>query len=196
MGRSMRRLLRLPPLLAGVLAMACLLAIPAGAPADSALEQYQRTGQIDPCTASNPGDIPTDIEQYAPDFREALNDAARRGCDRGVSTTEPTETKGGVPISSGGALPPGTKFVPKPPAPPKPFRDDKAVSHLPLASGADVDTPTPVSILAVMLLVVLAGWGLAVAARRTGWGAGRLDPLRHSFGELGLRMRDLTRRGV
>jgi hypothetical protein len=196
MARSMRRPPRTTLLPAVVAALACLLAAPSLALGESALEQYQRTGQIDPCTATNPGDIPNDVEQYAPDFRDALNDAARRGCDRGVSTTRPTETKAGIPVAAGGALPPGTKYVPKPPAPVKPFHDDKAVSHLPLASGADVDTPAPVLVLGVMLLVLLAGTGVAAAARRLGWGTDRLDPLRHAFGELGLRLRDLTRRGV
>jgi hypothetical protein len=196
MGRSMRRPPRLHALLAAGLSALCLMAVPASAPADSALDQYQRTGQIDPCTATNPGSVPNDVEQYAPDFLEALKDARRRGCDRGVSTTKPTQTKGGIPVVSGGALPPGTKFVPKPPAPPRPLHDEKTVRHLPLASGADVATPAPVSILAVMLLVALAGAALATVGRRLGWGTGRLDPLRHAFAELAFRLRSLTRRGV
>jgi hypothetical protein len=189
--------MRRPPRFLPSLTAACLLLVPASAGAQSALDEYQRTGQINPCTATLPGGVPNDVEQYAPDFLEALRDAQRRGCDRGVSTTQPTETEdSGVPVAGGTTLPPGTKYVPKPPAPPRTFRDDRAVTHLPLAAGGDVDTPAPVNILAVALLVLLAGALLVTASRLAGWGTGRLDPFRHAFGELGFRLRALTRRGV
>jgi hypothetical protein len=197
MGRPMRRPPRPTLLLAAGAVVACLLAAAPSALADSAIEQYQRTGRIDPCTASSGGGIPNDVEQYAPDFLEALKDAQRRGCNRGVSETKPTETKNGVPVvSSGGALPPGSTYVPKPPAPRKPFRDDKVVKHLPLASGRDVTTPAPVIVLAVMALLALLGGGLAATWRYMGWGTDRLAPIRHAFGEVGFRLRSLTRRGA
>jgi hypothetical protein len=197
MGRPMRRPPRLTLLLAAGAVVACLLAAAPSALADSAIEQYQRTGRIDPCTASSGGGIPNDVEQYAPDFLEALKDAQRRGCNRGVSETKPTETENGVPVaSSGGTLPPGTTYVPKPPAPPKTFRDDKVVKHLPLASGRDVTTPAPVIVLAVMALLALVGGALVGTSRYMGWGRERSGPVRHAFGELGLRLRNLTRRGL
>ena len=195
MGAPMRRTPRPTLLLAAGAALGCLLAAPASAVADSPLEQYQRTGQIDPCTASGGGGIPNDVEQYAPDYLEALKDAQRRGCDRGVSQTTPTDTKNGVPVAAGGTLPPGSTYVPKPPAPPKTFRDDKVVKHLPLASGRDVTTPAPVIVLAVMALLALVGGGLAATWRYMGWGPDRLEPIRHAFGEAGFRLRNLTRRG-
>jgi hypothetical protein len=194
----MRRPMRRPPsptlLLAAGAVAASLLATAPSALAGTAIEEYQRTGQINPCTASDPGGIPNDVEQYAPDFLEALKDAQRRGCNRGVSETKPTETKSGVPVASGGALPPGSTYVPKPPAPPKPFRDDKVVKHLPLASGADVNTPAPVIVLAVMALLALAGGAVAGTWRYMGWGLDRLGPIRHAFAEAGFRLRSLTRR--
>jgi hypothetical protein len=197
MGRPMRRPPRPTLLIAAGAALGCLLVAPAGALAQSALEQYQRTGRIDPCTTSTGGGIPNDVEQYAPDYLQALKDAQRRGCDRGVSETKPTETENGVPVaSSGGTLPPGTTYVPKPPAPPKTFRDDKVVKHLPLASGRDVTTPAPVIVLAVMALLALVGGGLAATWRYMGWGRDRPGPIRHAFGELGFRLRSLTRRGL
>jgi hypothetical protein len=196
MGRPMRRLPRPTLLLAAGAALACLLAASPSALADSALEQYQRTGRIDPCTASTGGGIPNDVEQYAPDYLQALKDAQRRGCDRGVSETKPTDTENGVPVASGGTLPPGSTYVPKPPAPPKTFRDDKVVKHLPLASGRDVTTPAPVIVLAVMALLALVGGGLAATWRYMGWGLNRLEPVRHAFGEAGFRLRNLTRRGL
>jgi hypothetical protein len=197
MGRPMRRTPRPTLLIAAGAALGCLLAAPASALAQSALEQYQRTGRIDPCTASTGGGIPNDVEQYAPDYLQALKDAQRRGCDRGVSQTKPTETENGVPVaSSGGTLPPGTTYVPKPPAPPKTFRDDKVVKHLPLASGRDVTTPVPVIVLAVMALLALVGGALVGTSRYMGWGLERFGSVRHAFGELGFRLRNLTRRGL
>jgi hypothetical protein len=175
--------------------LAALLIAAPSALADSALEQYQRNGTIDPCTATGPGGVPNDVEQYAPDFLEALKDAQRRGCNRGGSTTTPTETKNGVPVvKGGGVLPPGSTFVPKPPAPPRStlFRDDKVVRHQPLASGADVSTPAPVIVLAIMLLVVLAGAALGALFRRLGWAGNGY--VKHAFGEAGFRLRGLTKR--
>jgi hypothetical protein len=193
MGCPMRLLPR-PTLLLAVLA-GLLIAAPS-ALADSALEQYQRNGTINPCTATGPGGVPNDVEQYAPDFLEALKDAQRRGCNRGGSSTTPTETKNGVPVvKGGGTLPPGSTFVPKPPVPPRTtlFRDDKVVQHHPLASGAEVSTPAPVIILAIMVLVALAGAALAATFRHMGWGGGS-GPVRHAFGEAGYRLRGLTKR--
>ena len=196
MGRPMRRPPRPTLLLAAGAALVCLLAAPPSALADSALDQYQRTGQIDPCTASTGGGIPNDVEQYAPDYLQALKDAQRRGCNRGVSETKPTDTENGVPVASGGTLPPGSTYVPKPPKPPEPFSDDKVVKHLPLASGRDVTTPAPVIFLAVMALLALVGGGVAATWRYMGWGLDRLRPIRHAFGEAGFRLRNLTRRGL
>jgi len=196
MGRPMRRPPRPTLLMAAGAALACLLAAPPSALADSALEQYQRSGRIDPCTASTGGGIPNDVEQYAPDYLQALKDAQRRGCNRGVSETKPTDTENGVPVASGGTLPPGSTYVPKPPAPPKTFSDDKVVKHLPLASGRDVTTPAPVIVLAVMALLALIGGALVGTSRYMGWGLERFGRIRHAFGELGLRLRSLTRRGL
>jgi hypothetical protein len=196
MARPMRRPPRPTLLMAAGAALACLLAAPPSALADSALEQYQRTGRIDPCTASTGGGVPNDVEQYAPDYLQALKDAQRRGCNRGVSETKPTDTQNGVPVASGGTLPPGSTYVPKPPAPPKTFGDDKVVKHLPLASGRDVTTPAPVIFLAAMALLALVGGGVAATWRYMGWGLDRFRPIRHAFGEAGFRLRNLTRRGL
>jgi hypothetical protein len=167
-----------PHLLAALLAAAaCALALAPAAGAESALDQYQRTGQINPCTASSSGGIPNDVEQYAPDFLEALRDAQRQGCSRGgVSQTQPTDTDAGVPVSdNGSALPPGSTYVPKPPHPPRVFRDDKVVRHLPLASTEDVETPVPVIALAVLALLALLAGVLVATWRYMGWGRDRFS---------------------
>jgi hypothetical protein len=193
-------------LLAAVLGVAALA--PA-ASAETALEQYQRSGRIDPCTASGgPGDIPNDVEQYAPDFLDAYNAAQRRGCNRGnASQTGPTDTDEGVPVANGNPLPPGATFVPKPPAPPRVAREGTVVRHQPLALEGGTTTPAPIVALAAMLLLALAGAALAATARYMGWGLDRLDPARHAFGEarsraggalagLADRLRALVRRGA
>lgn len=184
-----------------------LLAIAPGASGQSALDQFQRTGQINPCTLTGgAGDIPNDVAQYAPDFLEAYRAAQRAGCQRpGVSTTRPTDTAAGVPVDTGGTpLPPGTTFVPKPPEPPK-FGGSKTrvVRHQPLAVRSDTTTPLPILALGVMLLLALIGAALAATWRYMGWGLDRLDPARHAAGEARLRLagaadrlRALARRGA
>jgi hypothetical protein len=178
-----------------LIALAGLLVVSAPAAAQSPLEQYQRTGTINPCSVTGgPGQVPNDIEQYAPDFLEALKDAQRRGCDRGNpnATTPTSSDEQGAPVGSGGApLPPGSSYVPKPPAPPKlPVVDAKAASrHLPLAAGGEARVPAPVTALAVFVLLGLAGGGLAATWRYMGWGLEWLDPVRHAFSEAGHRIR-------
>ncbi len=191
-------------------ALVGLLALAPAAPAETALEQYQRTGRINICTASGgPGDIPNDVAQYAPDFLEAYKAAKNRGC-AAPTPTKPTETEEGVPVTSNGRpLPPGAAFVPKPPAPPKSVGEAEAqvVPYAPLSVRGDTTTPAPIIALAIMLLLAAVGAALAATARYMGWGLDRLDPLRHAFGELrtrsgdalsGLadRLRALVRRGA
>ena len=83
-------------------ALAGVLAVPAVASADAfddVFADYQKDGRIDACKHSERdlkaarGQVPNDIEQYAPDFPaaldEALEDRARSGCakERQPSTT-------------------------------------------------------------------------------------------------------------
>jgi hypothetical protein len=192
-------------------ALVGLLALAPAAPAETALEQYQRTGRINICTASGgPGDIPNDVAQYAPDFLDAYNAAKNRGCKPAAAPAKPTETDEGVPVASNGQpLPPGAAFVPKPPAPPKSLGEAEAqvVPYQPLSVKGDTTTPAPIVALAIMLLLAAVGAALAATARYMGWGLDRLDPLQHAFGELrarsgdalsGLadRLRALVRRGA
>jgi hypothetical protein len=173
------------------------LMLPAAAAAESPLEQYQRTGRIDPCSASGgPGQIPSDVEQYAPDFLAALQEAQRRGCDRGggsaAGSTTPTDTDDqGAPVASDGTpLPPGSTYVAKPPAPPRLHAVDQQARsrHLPLAASGEAKTPAPVIALALFALLGLAGGGVAAAGRYMGWGLDWLDPVRHAFSESGHRI--------
>jgi hypothetical protein len=188
-------------------ALTGLLAVAPAASGQSALDQYQRNGAIDPCTlTAGPGDIPNDVAQYAPDFLEALRAAQRQGCQRpGVSQTKPTRTAAAIPIdNSGTPLPPGSTFVPKPPAPPRVSGSTgRPIRHLPLSVSGDRHAPLPVIALGVMALLLIAGGALTAAWRYMGWGVDRLDPARHSLGEarlrlagVGDRLRALVRRGA
>lgn len=169
MGRRMR-----PPCTACLLAaVAGLLALAPAAVGETALEQYQRTGRIDPCTAGGgAGDIPNDVEQYAPDFLDAYNAANRRGCKKAAPA--PAQPDQVAAVAAGEGRPPGATFVPKPPAPPQLFREERVVRHAPLAIEGDTRIPAPILALAVMVALGLLGAALAAAARRTGWGPDRL----------------------
>jgi hypothetical protein len=197
--RPSMRCARLSPVLALATA-AFLLTLAAAASADSPLDQYQRTGKIDPCTPGlyGGGAAPNDVAQYAPDYLQALDDAKRQGCHHGggggssgntgpVAAPASGNSTGGPP-----GAPAGTPYVPKPPAPPKaasPATPPRAFGgHLPLAVKSDGGTPAPVIALAIMALLGLAGAALLALSRRLGWTLPLLDPVRHAGGEAALRM--------
>jgi len=177
-------------------ALSLSLAAAPAAPAQSPLDEYQRSGRVTPCKYS-PGQlngaVPNDIEQYAPDFEAALRDAARGGCSTAKNPNvepNPTDEEGDpVDPETDRELAAGSSYVKPPPQPPivalEPARP--ATAHVPLAVETDRSTPAPIIALAVMLLLtVLAGIAAGVW-RYMGWGLGPLAPLRHAFGEAGVR---------
>jgi hypothetical protein len=184
--------------LSAALAVALLAALaPAASAAESPLDQYQRTGKIDPCNPGlgGGGGTPNDVAQYAPDYIQALNDAKAKGCNHGGGggggATGVAAIAGGGPTGGPPGAAPGTPYVPKPPAPPKtgPGAVHPAIGgHLPLAVKTDGATPAPVIALAVMLLLALLGGALAAVGRQLGWSLGVLDPVRHAGGEAAMRM--------
>ena len=207
----------LPALL--IAAILAALAAPALAE-QSPLDQYQSSGTIDPCNPGiySTGVAPNDVQQYAPDYLQALQDARSKGCHRGgggggVSTTPaaaaPSAGTSGPSAGGPAGVPAGTPYVPKPPAPPKAVAAVQSGTalgaQLPLAAKSDGGTPAPIVALAVMFLLALVGGAVAGLARHLGWTGGVLDPVRHAGGEAALRMgsaagsladrlRDLTRR--
>ena len=207
------------------LAAACglaLILLPASvALADSAFDQvlkdYQSDGQIDQCAHSEQSlrdaqhQIPNDIEQYAPDFPDALSAALRQRaagtCDItccGWGTFTPASGSwgswggwgGSSAPSSGGSsaksapTPAGKPTAGAPPAPPpvaKAAGGTLAASIPASASASEAGTPLPIILLAILggLLLVI---GLVVwFARFMGWGLDRWAPVLHTIREASYR---------
>src|SRR3954454_9974114 len=119
-GRVMARRTILALAAAGGLALSLLPASSAlaGSAFDEVLKDYRSDGQIDACSHSDKTlrdaqhQIPNDIQQYAPDFPDALSQALRQrasgACDKakggGTSTTSTT---------AGGAAEPGAGGDPR-----------------------------------------------------------------------------------
>src|SRR4051795_4768814 len=111
-GRVMARRTILALAAAGGLALSLLPASSAlaGSAFDEVLKDYRSDGQIDACSHSEKTlrdaqhQIPNDIEQYAPDFPDALSQALRErasgACDKSKGTS--TTTTAAAAASGGG----------------------------------------------------------------------------------------------
>jgi hypothetical protein len=194
-----------------VIALAVLV-VPASALADAfddVFEDYQRDGRISACRHTDETlrdarrQIPNDIEQYAPDFPDALDDAlerrARGECDNGGRRGDGSPN--GVPEAAGGAPgdpqnPTGTTAQTTPgaaPAPPGSAQasaealDQEIVNAANREADAGGDAPAPLLVLAVvggLLALVALVWGLMRwLAVEPGWLAGA----RHATAEAGWR---------
>jgi hypothetical protein len=196
-------------------ALAGVLAAPAAAQADAfddVFADYQKDARIDACKHSErdlkaaKGQVPNDIEQYAPDFPaaldEALEDRARSGCAKEreqpattAATPAPTPQSGGggaaaapgAPGDPAAAAPPTT--VPQPPGTAQAVAaasDGAIVNAASTAPGKGSDgAPVALVVLAVLgglLLVGLLGWGLA---RFFAWDPAWLAGARHAVAEAG-----------
>jgi hypothetical protein len=197
---------------AGGLALSLLPASPAlaGSAFDEVLKDYQSDGQIDACAHSDKTlrdaqhQIPNDIEQYAPDFPEALSQALRQrasgACDKskGGGTATTAAASGGTGAPSGGAgggggtssaptpsAKPGA--APTPPAAAKPAGGELAADVPASASASKADTPLPLVLLAIIGAILLVAGLFAWLARFMGWGFEGLEPARHTWREAGWR---------
>ena len=190
-------------------ALAGALAAPAVAHADAfsdVFADYQKDGRIDPC-AHSPSDlraakgkIPNDIEQYAPDFPQALDEAAEdrarsacptTGAAAPTSTTQATATQAAPAPTTTSAVGAPTATVPSPPgsAQPVPAAADGAIVNA-AARSADpgaAEPPAPLIALGAIGGIVLLGlllWGLA---RFFAWDPAWLAGARHAVQEAGWR---------
>lgn len=193
------------------LALTLLAAAPAAASADALTRvfgDYRADGRIDPCSHSAGalqearGNIPNDIEQYAPDFPAALDSAiearAAGACDRPARDTGTAPAAAAPPPPSGGtrapaapapSAPPGSPPAPAPAARPAP---GAAVRALPAAdatrlrTGAE-DAPAPVILLAAILGPLLLVAALLGLLRWLAWEPRWLRSTQHAVTEAGWR---------
>jgi hypothetical protein len=122
---------------------------------DQVLKDYQSDGQIDPCAHSEKTlsaaqhQIPNDIQQYAPDFPDALSAALRQraagACDSGSGGSAGAS---GGSASSGGSAATGGSSAPAPaaPAPSSAGSSGKGSTPAPAAGASHAkaaSAPTP-----------------------------------------------------
>jgi hypothetical protein len=196
--------------LAGVLAVGGWAPIAHADAFDDVFADYQKDGRIDACKHSErdlksaQGQVPNDIEQYAPDFpaalEEALEDRARTGCRKKPAPASTTAAPATPPASSGGTAPPAVEGAPAPapattvPAPPGGVQAVAAASDGAIVNAAarepskgSDDAPAALIVLAVLgglLLLGLLAWGLA---RFFAWDPAWLARTRHAVAEAGWR---------
>src|SRR4051812_49870007 len=89
---------------------------------DTIFKDFKSDGQIDPCKYSAAElkkakkGVPPDIEQYAPDFPDALRAAiearAKGQCDKKPAAAPPATPPAAAPPAAGGASPPAATAAP------------------------------------------------------------------------------------
>ena len=191
-------------------ALAGALVAPAGAHADAfsdVFADYQKDGSIDPCAHSQAdlraakGKIPNDIEQYAPDFPQALDEAAEdrarsacptaaTGAKAPATATTAADPAQQAPATTTAAAAPGAT-VPSPPgsAQPAPIAADGAIVNAAArtAERGASEPPAPLIALAALGALVLLGlllWGIG---RFFAWDPAWLAGARHAVQEAGWR---------
>jgi len=195
-----------------------LLGLLAAAPAAQAgplkdiVASYKKTGRVDVCAwsaqqlADAKRQVPNDIEQYAPDFPNALNDAIQRraagGCAKSAAapaatTTAaaggsspgpgPTATTGVPPGTTPAAPPSGQAPQPAPTSSPAPAIADKAVLAASKTRSSDAGIPAPLVALAVIGGLMALAALLYALARWWAWEPRWLVRWRHAGAEAGWR---------
>ena len=195
--------------------IAVLLALLAAAPAAQAnafkdiFGAYRTSGRVDPCAwsakqlSSAKQQVPNDIDQYAPDFPQALDDAiARRAAgacaqqaaaSTAAATPPPASSSPGPTATTG--VPPGTTPAtgsgpaPQPAATskPAPAVADNAVLAASKTSSSDAGVPAPLVALAVIALLMMLAALLYGLARWWAWEPRWLVRARHAGAEAGWR---------
>jgi hypothetical protein len=195
-----------------VFLLALALCLPAAASANDfqdVYREYKRTGTIKPCRFSDKQlagaekQTPPDVEQYAPSFLDALQEARERNADCGkkqaaqpAPAPTPTTPSAAPPTASTPAPTPttSTPTAAPPPAPTVPAQPAVQNVPSPPIEHAKKDDTAPA---AVWLLAMLGGLILLCAvfaglAWWFGWGAERFTrPWRASWDDFGGRLTDL-----
>jgi hypothetical protein len=192
-----------------------LLALLAIAPAAQAnafkdiFGAYKKSGQVDACKwsarqlADAKDQVPNDIEQYAPDFPNALNDAIQKraagGCAKSAAPAPATTSTPGAPPAQPTAttgVPPGTTPAapassqapqPTPTSNPSPAIADKAVLAASKSRSSDAGVPAPLVALAVIGGLLALAALLYLVARWWAWEPDWLVRARHAGAEASWR---------
>jgi len=191
----------------GLIALALALCAAPAAYADAfdrIFHEYQKTGKVDPCHFSQQdlekaqGQVPNDIEAYAPDFPEALQAAAEQrasgACAQKQSGAAPAPAGAAAPAATPPGTPPpatpGATGAPAPTPDPQPAATaaDQAIAKAADTKRvSDAGAPAPVvALAAIWLLLALGGLGYALA-RWLAWEPRWAGGTRHAVGEAGWR---------
>ncbi|PZR65846.1 MAG: hypothetical protein DLM63_10710 [Solirubrobacterales bacterium] len=162
-------------------------------------------GTLTPCAFSPAalkqarGQIPNDLQQYAPDFLAAIDAAlaaqARGDCSRtsghGAPASTPPAGGSSTPAAGSPSAAHSSKPAPATPAPPlgPGLRNgiDKGIPPVPAHPARSTSTPAALLLLgglAAVLALLGLGWLLF---GRLGWGSRWLTPVRHAWSEAGFR---------
>jgi hypothetical protein len=177
---------------------------------DRIFKEYQSTATIDACKYSEAelkqakGEVPNDIEAYAPDFPNALEGALEQraggACASGGSTTTtpaagtpaptvPTTTTATRPTTPAAAVP-GTTVTPGPTPDPTASAtiSDDAIAKTALTAGSsDAGTPAPVIALGVLGALLALGGLLYGLTHWLGFDPRWAHRMRHAVAEAGWR---------
>ena len=174
------------------MAALALLATPAPAAAQSKIFQdFRDDGRIDPC-AYSPGELnrakgqlPPDIQQYAPGLADQLGLACRGGGQAGGPAQQQDQAEAPTGGGSPGAGPPRVPDPPGPDAKPRRAIDVAAPAVSPSSGGV------PAWLAVLIGLAAALGLGGVLASRYGGLDAETLTrPLRTGLAEAGGRVAD------
>jgi hypothetical protein len=173
--------------------LAVLATAPAAAAQSKVFEDFRDDGRIDPCAYSKGelnrarGQLPPDIQQYAPGLGDQLGLPCNRAGGGGAAAGE-QEQQAQAP--AGGSGPPGAR-PPRLPAPPRPqARRRTAIDAAsPAVSASSGGVPTWLAVL--IGLAAALGVGGVLASRYGGFDAETFTrPLRSGLAEAGERAAD------
>jgi len=169
-----------------IFALLAVLCLAVASPAAAQLQDYKNTGTIPPCKYNDRqlgkslGDLPPDIEQYAPGYAEQLRNNRGAACGGkgapggGGTTTGANESVEGVPVppsvggsgggsGSGGPGAPGpttAERIGKPPIPVPTPRSKLANVTSPAITSGPTGPDVPAWVLALIAIVLLGGSAL------------------------------------
>jgi hypothetical protein len=183
--------------LATLLALSLALGLAAQARADAfgdTFTDYKAHGKIDPCRFSEQtlkqarGQVPPDIEQYAPDFPAELDRALQNRALGACAPPGARAASGGSPSTGAGAPTGGGPAGPTPAPPPIASASDNGVLQAAGLQGTGVShAPLPLLVMGALALLLALPALVFYGARWRGWEPRWIVGLRYALGEAGYR---------